>query len=69
MNYCAFRIATVNKALARAGYNERLARGRGYFYFVGGNTRRWDDVFVYAERLDRFTPEQWVAVRNQLANQ
>lgn len=30
-------ITAVNLAIKRAGGEERLRRGRGYFYFHGGN--------------------------------
>lgn len=62
-----FTIATVNKALMAAGHPERLARGRGYFYFYDGEASMWPATSVYVFNLDAFTAAEWVAERDELA--
>ena len=42
-------IARVNKALKRAGRDERLRRGRGYYYLHSGDAMSWftSSIAVY----------------------
>lgn len=59
----------VNKALAAAGYNERLVKGKDYWYFVDGDSHRWYSRSVGGVyRLNQLTVEQWIRARNELAN-
>lgn len=59
-------LAAVNKALAAAGIDAELVKGRGYFYFVGS-------VVDYAEeqgvcgvfRLSDLSVAQWVEEARQ----
>ncbi len=52
--------ATVNKELKRLGFQERLVRGNGYFYFFGGNAHMWNEDSVYVQSADQLTLDQWV---------
>lgn len=59
-------IPQVNAALAKLG-EERLRRGRGYYYFYNGEAMNWRETAVYVNSLDALTIDQWVAERNRLA--
>jgi hypothetical protein len=58
----------INCELAKRGHDERLVRGKGYFYFVGGNAASWQSSGVYTYHLNGFTLEQWLATRDYLAS-
>lgn len=60
-------VAKVNKALKGAGHPERLTRGRGYYYFAGGNAAGWHTSSVYVNNVGAFTVAGWVEERNRLA--
>lgn len=55
------RVAEVNRALAAQGREERLRRGRGYYYFTGGDAPLWPASSVYVAHADALTVEQWLA--------
>ena len=57
----------INDALRAAGHEEELVRGRGYFYFAGGDAAIWPSSGVYVYRLSELTLEQWLAERDRLA--
>lgn len=61
-------VAAVNRALKAAGHPERLRRGKGYYYFYGGNAAAWYSSGVYVSRVDAFTVEGWLAERRRLEN-
>lgn len=44
-------VAAVNKALQAAGRQERIRRGRGYFYVTGGGAESWPQSGIYANTL------------------
>lgn len=54
-------VARVNAALKAAGAEERLARGRGYLYFRGGNAALWPASAVYVAHVEALSVEEWVA--------
>jgi hypothetical protein len=54
-------IKQINKMLERKGVEERLYRGKDYFYFYGGTTDCWPDTMVYTTRLNDNTIEGWWA--------
>jgi hypothetical protein len=53
-------LKTVNDELARLGYDARLAKGSGYFYFWTGEAADWLDRTVKAPVLNALTLEQWI---------
>ena len=60
------RVAQVNAALKARGVDERLIRGRGYFYFWKGETSSWPSSSVYINDADLLTVEEWLAEYDQL---
>lgn len=60
-------VAAVNRALRSAGYGEKLRRGRGYYFFSGGQAETWKTSGVYVYRVDQLTVEQWLDARSRLA--
>lgn len=60
-------LTAINKALKAAGAQEALRRGRGYFYFEGGDSAHWPETGVYACSLQALSVEQWLAERDRLA--
>lgn len=54
-------LAAVNKALASAGIDAELVKGRGYFYFVGSDMDYAEEQGVYGVfRLSDLSVTQWV---------
>ena len=54
-------LAAVNKALAAAGIDAELVKGRGYFYFVGSDMDYAKEQGVYGVfRLSDLSVTQWV---------
>lgn len=54
-------LAAVNKALAAAGIDAELVKGRGYFYFVGSDMDCAEEQGVYGVfRLSDLSVTQWV---------
>jgi hypothetical protein len=53
-------INNINKALADAGINAELIKGKGYFYFFGDDVDTCNTTSVYVYRLTSFTIDQWV---------
>ena len=57
----------LNGVLETLGVKEKLVRGNGYFYFVGGDAMRWHGSSVYVNRLSTLTLAQWINERSRLA--
>jgi len=54
-------LAAVNKALAAAGIDAELVKGRGYFYFAGSAVDYAEEQGVYGVfRLSDLSVSQWV---------
>jgi hypothetical protein len=53
-------LKTVNDRLAELGYDARLEKGDGYFYFSGGEAMDWLDRTVKVPILSSLTLDQWV---------
>lgn len=54
-------ITAINKALAAAGIDAELVKGRGYFYFVGSDMDYAEEQGVYGVfRLSDLSVTQWV---------
>jgi len=62
-------VALVNKALKELGIAERLRRGRGYFYFYGGEAMLWPTSGVYVSNVDAFTVQGWLQQWSELGGQ
>lgn len=56
----ANRVAEVNKALKARGAAERLARGRGYYYFREGSAAGWYSQSVCVYRASDLSVERWL---------
>ena len=59
-------VAKVNAALRARGRLERLVRGRGYYYFHGGNACNWPSASVWVYRASDLTVERWLEEFDQL---
>ena len=64
----AFGVAQANAALRKAGYAERVVRGRGYYYFSGGAAESWYSSSIPVYSLSDWTAEEIIRERNSLAN-
>lgn len=60
----------IAEALTAAGFpGVTIEKGKGYWYFVGGDTALWRSTGVYVYRLTAFSVEQWVEEARWLADQ
>lgn len=57
----ANRVAEVNKALRARGAEEKLTRGRGYYYFRDGTAAGWYSTSVYVYSASDLSVEDWLA--------
>lgn len=55
------RVAEVNRALRLQGLPYRLVRGRGYYYFAGGDAAGWPTSSVMAYRASDLPVAEWLA--------
>lgn len=63
-------VAAVNRELKRRGIPERLARGRGYYYyFRGGGAHTWRESSVYVSHVQELTLDQWIAEHKRLSEE
>ncbi len=53
-------LKSINDELAKRGYEARLEKGAGYFYFAGGEAEEWLDRTVNAHTLNSLSLEQWM---------
>lgn len=53
-------LKTINAELAKRGYDTRLEKADGYFYFFGGEAADWLDRTVRVPKVSSLTLEQWV---------
>ena len=53
-------LKVINSELERRGARAVLARGDGYFYFLGGEATDWLDRTVRVPTLHSLTLEQWI---------
>jgi hypothetical protein len=60
-------LAKINAALAARGIPERLAKGKGYFYFHDGEAHTWPRTAVYVNSLNQQPLEEWIEARHDLA--
>lgn len=52
-------IRDVNHMLKEKGVKEKLAKGKGYYYFYDGDTQYWPDTAVYVYRVGDLTYTEW----------
>lgn len=64
----ANRIRQVNTALRLAGIDDRLKRGKGYYFFYGPQATSWYQSGVYVYRADLLTVEEWLTEYQLLKN-
>lgn len=65
----ANRVAEVNKALKARGVEEKLTRGRGYYYFRDGTAAGWYRSSVYVFSASDLPVERWLEEYDLLANE
>ena len=53
-------LKTINSELAKRGYDVRLARGDGYFYFRGGEAADWVVNSLRVPAINSLTLEEWI---------
>lgn len=53
-------LAQVNKFLAEHGHEERLAKGKGYFYFYDGIAHTFADSSVMVPKLSLLSQQGWL---------
>jgi len=58
----------INKAIKAAGHDEQIFKGRGYFYFVEGESSNWPATMVMTCHLTDLTVDQWVREHFELKN-
>lgn len=61
-------VAAVNAVLEARGHEERIVRGVGYYYFIGGGSAMWPTSGVYENRLIG-TPESFADLRDEMAQE
>ena len=54
-------VARVNARLREMGREERLRRGRGYFYFYDGGAESWYSSSIPVFSLDHWTVDEVIA--------
>lgn len=59
--------ATVNKYLKAAGHDERLTKGKDYYYFRDGAAPTWPATSVYVADVNQLSVGDWLAEREELA--
>lgn len=52
-------LRAVNDSFAAAGIQERLAKGKGYFYFVEGESIKWFSTSVMVIALNQLDLKGW----------
>lgn len=57
----------VNKALEDKGIEDRLFKGKDYFYFWGPQACQFHETSVYVFRLSELTIEEWLQEYARLA--
>jgi hypothetical protein len=61
-------IKRINAALQEAGLaGVEIVRGRGYFYFAGGDAASWPSSSEYVYHLSNYTVQEWVGIALKLA--
>jgi hypothetical protein len=58
-------VTRINKALKAAGREERLVRGRGYYYLIEGEAHTWYSSSIYVCWLEH-TERDFQFARNEI---
>jgi hypothetical protein len=53
-------VRDVNKLLKNLGITEQLVRGKGYYYFGGGEAHTWYSSSVPVAHITQLTMRQWL---------
>lgn len=61
-------VKKVNAELQKRGLLEKLVKGKGYYYFTGGDSHTWKTSGVYVSSVNQMTLSEWVEERNHLAS-
>jgi hypothetical protein len=59
--YMRLHLHVINDELARLGYQARLEKGKGYFFFDAGETTLWVERGVKVRKISELTLKQWIA--------
>ena len=54
------RLSTVNKEIKNLGFDCKLVKGNGYFYFMVLIFDKVKDSCVYVNSLNQLTMQQWL---------
>lgn len=52
-------IKDVNDMLRKKGVKEKLTKGRGYYYFYGGDAAGWYESGVYVYNINDLSLDEW----------
>lgn len=59
-------VAQINKAFAERNVPERVAKGKGCFYFFGGDAPNWAHTCVFVSRVGDFDLQGWMREHSRL---
>ena len=59
-------LKSLNRFFESIGYEERLSKKGGYFYFHGGSSSRWSKTCVFKKSLNEYSLEEWKSTRDTL---
>lgn len=59
-------LASVNKALKKAGIDAELVKGKGYYWFDGDEASGWYSNSVPVFHVSQLSEEQWIAAYHSL---
>lgn len=52
-------VKDVNQMLKEKGVEEKLTKGKGYYYFYDGDTSHWPTASVYVYNVGELTYDEW----------
>lgn len=61
------QINTLNNHFEANGISEKLVKGKGYFYFVGGDAERWHTAAVNVYKLNQLDIKGWFDAWSELS--
>jgi len=61
-------VAQVNTFLKSKNVDEKLNKGKGYFYFSEGDSYNWPSTSVYVYKVNDMTFEEWYDEYKKLSN-
>lgn len=63
----ALQLRTLNNHFAIRGIQERLVKGKGYYYFAGGDAEKWRNASVNVYKLNQLGIKGWFDVWSELS--